>query len=140
MRRNAFTLVELVMVVMILGIISAVAAPKVAGVGSGSKEVALRTDLGLLRDAVNLYSAVNAGALPGDAGTETDLKADLAPFLRKFPTNAVKGSAVVAMQTAGVPMTGTVNGSVGWRYDNKTGQLIANSNGTSSDGTRYCDL
>ena len=136
-RRRGFTLVELVVVVLILGIVAAVAAPRVVGTSRQAEEASLRRSLALFRDSVETHRARNGGRLPGEAGTEADLKADLAPYLRKFPANAVKKSGTVAVQTTGVPFTGTVGGGSGWRYDNVSGEVVANSNGTASDGRRY---
>lgn len=36
------------------------------------------------------------------------------------------------MQTTGVPLTSTVTGPYGWRYDNVSGQLILNQPGLSN--------
>ena len=139
--RRGFTLVELVVVVLILGILAAVAVPKLLKTTTRASENSLRQTLSVLRDAIERYSVANTGKLPGDLGTEADLKADLKPYLRNFPKNPIKDSAIVSVQTTGALMTGTVNGSPGWRYDNKTGQILANSNGTVIDGSlRYDEL
>lgn len=137
--RKGFSLIELVVVVLIVGILAAVAAPRMFNVSGDARENALLHSLGVVRDAIELHKATT-GALPGEAGTEADLKADLAPFLREFPENPLKDSATVAIKTDGTPFTGTLNGGIGWRYDTVSGQLIANSNGTSSSGKRYWEL
>lgn len=138
--RRAFTLVELIAVVLIIGIIAAVAAPKLFDATDDARESALVHSLSVVRDAIELYKATN-GALPGEAGTEADLKADLAPFLPRFVLNPLKDSDVVAVKTDGAPITGTISGGAGWLYDNVTGQFVANSNGMSADGiNRYFEL
>src|SRR5688572_4410607 len=82
--RCAFTLIELVVVILILGILAAVAAPRLLGASRTAQESSLKQSLAVVRDAIERYAAQNQGRLPGDAGTQADLKADLAPHLRKF--------------------------------------------------------
>ena len=71
LRRKAFTLVELVIVVLVLGIIAAIAAPKMFDTANDARQNATRQSLAVIRDAIQLYRAAN-GALPGDSGTEAD--------------------------------------------------------------------
>ena len=134
--RTAFTLIELVVVVLVVGILAAVAAPRMMDAADSAQEAALRQSLLVLRNAIEYHRAQN-DAYPGDSGTEADLKADLEAFIKSFPVNPVKESASVAVQTTGAEITSALNGSIGWRYDNKSGQIVANSNGTGSDGIRY---
>lgn len=102
-----------------------------------AKENSLRHDLVVVQDAIELYIARNSGRLPGDNATQADLQA----YLRRFPSSPLKNSAVVSVQTTGAAYTGTVTGSPDWRYDNRSGDFIANSNGAFSDGVRrYWEL
>ena len=140
-RRAGFTLVELVVVVVVIGILAAVAVPKLLRMTDTATETGLLQDLAVVRDAIELHTAQNGGKLPGDAGTEADFKADLARYIRKFPANPVKNSAAVDVRATGAAFAGAVGTGEGWRYDNKSGQFIANSNSTSSDGVRrYWEL
>ena len=127
-RRGGFTLVELVIVVLIVGILAAIAAPKLFDTSTDARENATRRSLAAVR---KLFRATN-GTLPGDAGTEGDFKSDIIPFLQggKFPQNQLPGQAErgrVQVETAGVPLT--PSGTRGWKYDNTTGEFIINTAG-----------
>lgn len=120
------TLVELIVVVMILGIIAAIVLPKVIGAIAKAREKTIEHSLAVVRDAINHHATMNAGKLPGDAGTEEDFKSDLAPYLKKFPVHPLKNSDSVKVVSTGLPL-GPVGGTFGWVYDNLTGEFIANS-------------
>ena len=64
-KRQGFTLVELVVVVMILGILAAVAAPKLLGTSGTATDNGLRQTLSVMRDAIERYAAENGGDFPG---------------------------------------------------------------------------
>ncbi len=128
--RKGFTLVELVVVILVLGIIAAVAAPKMFDTAGDARDNSTIQSLAVVRDAIELHRAQN-GAFPGDLGTEADLKADLVLFLKgPFPTNqitAAANDATVAVVSAGTPLSAL--GAQDWRYDNTTGDLIINTAG-----------
>jgi len=55
--RQAFSLIELVIVIVILAVIAAIAVPRIGRAGQGSAEAALKSDLRLLREVIELYKA-----------------------------------------------------------------------------------
>jgi general secretion pathway protein G len=145
-KHKGFTLIELVVVVMILGILAAVAAPKLLNTSSTAADNGLKQTLGVVRDAIERYAAEHGGGLPGDAGTEADLKADLVPYLRgAFPKCPVAGANdQVKITTAAGVITGeaTATPAKSWHYNSADGQFICNcSLPTKSDpSVAYDDL
>ena len=132
-RRSGFTLVELVVVVLVLGIIASVAAPKMFDTANDARENTTIQSLAVVRDSIELHRAQN-GAYPGDLGTSADFKADLGDFLKgQYPTNQITGStnnADVTVSSAGTPLS--AGGSTGWKYDKTSGELIINTTGFDS--------
>jgi len=62
---KAFSLVELVIVIVILGIVAAIAVPRISQGARGAGESALRSDLKVLRNAIELYASEHNGSFPG---------------------------------------------------------------------------
>ena len=64
-RPAGFSLVELVIVIVILGIIAAVAVPRITSGSRNAAESALRADLRTLRDAIDWYYVEHHNSFPG---------------------------------------------------------------------------
>lgn len=61
----------------------------------------------------------------------------LGPYLRKgVPADPITNSAAIAVATAGTPLAPAA-ATGGWAYDNKTGQIVMNSNANDSKGAAY---
>ena len=141
-KHKGFTLIELVVVVMILGILAAVAAPKLLNTSGAAADNGLKQTLGVVRDAVERYAAEHAGALPGDLATEADLKADLLPYLRgAFPTCPVAGANALVKITPGAGViAGEAAPTKSWHYNSGDGQFFCNlAAPTKSDGAVQYD-
>ncbi len=63
-KRGAFTLVELLIVIIIIAVLAAIAIPKFANQSQRSKETALRAELSLVRNAIELFKN-DCGSYPG---------------------------------------------------------------------------
>ena len=67
---GGFSLIELVMVMVIIGAISAIAIPRLTRGASRSGAVALKADLAMFRKAIELYRAEHQGRAPNGDGPE----------------------------------------------------------------------
>ncbi len=130
-----------------MGIIAAIAIPRLSRGASGAREKALVGDLDVMRRALEHYKLEHGGAIPGNAArfvasmTEyTDFDGNnnatkdavhiYGPYLRAIPTLTVgdnRGSN--AVQSVGAPGTGTE----GWCYDPATGEIKANTRDSEVD-------
>ena len=115
--RRAFSLVELVVVVLIVGILAAVAAPKMFDTSTKARESATKASLSVVRNAIELYYSENAAYPTSGAALATDLQ----KYLKgPFPVSAYgKKDESVLDGTA-------ANGTTGWVYDKATGNFWVN--------------
>ena len=142
-QRNGFTLIELVVVILILGILAGVGAPKLFSTSGLATENGVKQTLSIIRDGIELYSAENAGAYPPCAGdgVGANFKTAMATFIRgKFPTCPVGTEDNNVKLSAANPVV--PDNSTGWMYNQTTGEFICNSTSLiPSDGvTPYDDL
>ncbi len=115
--RRAFSLVELVVVVLIVGILAAVAAPRMFNTSNNAKESAAKASLSVVRNAIELYNSEN-GSYPASGST---IATDLARYIKgPFPNSPYTNTATVADGTA---VSG--NGEA-WVYDRSTGNFYVN--------------
>jgi prepilin-type N-terminal cleavage/methylation domain-containing protein len=118
---SGFTLIELVIVIVILGILAAVAIPKYEDMREQARVATLKGQLGAIRSAIAIQYARNA--LNGSATFPT---LDGTIFSDgRVPKEPVNNSLAVKT-TAGIDNAG------GWQYNSTTGVVKANLNAYSS--------
>ena len=148
--QSGFTLVEILIVVVILGILAAIVIPQFTEASTEAKTSSLVTDLSSVRSQIELYKIQHNDNLPGvpngthtatidfeaamTAGTDIfgEAGTDYGPYLMKLPTNQFVDSDVV---TAGVvdPPAVDVTGDQGWYFNTSTGAFQATSSATHLD-------
>ena len=111
--KSGFTLVEILIVVVILGILAAVVIPQFTNASTEAKESCLKSDLRTMRSQIELYEIKNNDAHPATLGA-------LVPsYLREVPTNPFNDLATVG------DGTNIGNGDNGWEYTVATGEVNA---------------
>ena len=135
---KGFTLVELVIVIIVLGILAAVAIPKFLDFTTDAKAAACKGALGGVRSAVANYYAYSA--TPAGGGTAgfptlaqlttsgTVLQGDMPE--NPYSTGATKNT-VIAGTTKGTAVTAGTTG--GWCYKASTGEFWADTASGASE-------
>ncbi len=107
-RQAGFTLIELVMVIVILGILSAFALPRFADLGSEAREASIKGIYGAIKSA---SSIAHAQALVENAASTINLEGQAIAMSNKFPTAAgIQDAAQITLSDfgAGSGVAGTV--------------------------------
>ncbi len=111
---KAFTLVEILIVVVILGILAAIVIPQFTNASADAQVGNVETQLQTIRSQIELYRVRNNGTYPPslDAGTWDDLVG--ADYMRTPPVNPrTSASAIGAADGADVGWIWTVDAVTG---------------------------
>lgn len=136
-KHAAFTLVELLIVIIIIAVLAAIAIPKFANQSTRSKESALRAELSLLRNGVEMFKT-DCGAYPSAL---SDLAATAAPANGK--DTAGNNKAILAADWKG-PYVNKVNvdpvSGNAFTYSTTSptvGQVSSSAAGNDSNGVAF---
>lgn len=135
----AFSLLEMVIVVVIMGVIAMIAIPRFGSAASGASDSTLLAQADLLQRAVDHYRAEHFDRSPAQNGfgvtstdgtqfakrlllttnVDGDFASGFGPYLRTIPVNAFNGSDSIEID-AGTPG----DNSAGWYYNTQLGWII----------------
>lgn len=142
MKRSAFTLVEILIVVIILGILASIVVAQFGDTTNEARESQLTTDLKTLRTQVEVYRAQHlcypsgdtfeaqltrrtdkdGNVMPAD-GDEIDYP--YGPYLQRFPTNPFVAGDAGDEVTCG-PAAAPGNGASGWYFCTSSNTISPN--------------
>ena len=137
---KGFTLVEVLIVVIVLGILAAIVVPQFTDASTDAKFSSLRTNLQTIRGQLELYKIQHDETYPtlGDFVDQTTAASkpdgstaplgtagyNLGPYLQSIPNNPYTGTHTID------------DGAVGnsdWFYDEDTGEFRANHHADYTD-------
>lgn len=166
MSKKAFTLIELMLVVTILGILSALVLPTFRGHIVMARETAAKDNLKVIRTQIEIYKMQHKGVPPGYINGSEAPTALLAlqftattsvtgavspstipagiyvngPYIKKLPENSYNKLSTIAYVAQGTAFSAAVDGtSSGWLYKKETGEFKINYTGTDSKGINFYD-
>lgn len=115
--KSGFTLVEILIVVVILGILAAIVIPQFTDASTDAKLSSLKSNLQTVRSQIQIYKINNDDAPP----TLDGFSAAMVPtYLQKIPNNPFSVGNTVDDGTAG-----------DWMYNATTGAFTAADGGTT---------
>lgn len=132
---QAFTLIEMMLAITIVGILAATALIAVRDEANHAKDNTLRMNLYLLRTQIELYRQHHTGRLPTATLAELTLATNAAgtigqgptflygPYVNTVPENPYTGSAAVRVAASNPPTAASGAADAGWLYDPTTGGL-----------------
>ena len=132
-KNQGFTLVEILIVVIILGILAAVVIPQFTQASNDARRNAMMSDLQTVRSQLELYK-VEHGSYPTDFTNQMTSKTNSSgtvgttsayiygPYLQKVPSNPfVDTNSNTVDTTKG-------GGNAGWYYNSTTGEFCPDDN------------
>ena len=158
-RSKGFTLVEILIVVIILGILAAIVIPQFTNASTDARRNSLTSQLQTLRSQIELYKLQHNDKLPGFAGATADAQweqmtaqtdvdgttggtDDFGPYLQQNPTNPLNTNNMVHTYAGADPTFGGAAspaspGAAGTAFvvNTTTGKIFA----TNQTDTLYYD-
>ncbi len=145
--KKGFTLVEILIVVVILGILAAIVIPQFSSASTEARVSSVQSNLQAVRSQIQLYKIQHNDQYPGEGGAsfvealtkKTNISGDLdpngayGPYLQKFPKNPFNSLRTVATGAGTDDLGG---GDAGWYFDTTEEQFYADI----IDGVADADL
>ncbi len=100
---KAFTLVEILIVVIILGILAAVVVPQFSTAAATAKASMLADDLRIMRTQIEVFKAQHLGIPPGYPDLDTTQAPTEAAFIDHMCKSSTNSGDTAAVGTAGYP-------------------------------------
>lgn len=163
---KAFTLVEILIVVVLLGILAVIVIPMVSGSAISARESALAHDLNMLRRYILIYKGQHLEVAPGypdgdttqvpteqavidqmtlssNAGGQTAPEGtpgfERGPYLMRPPVNSLNNKGTIQVLGDAEDFPADADDSHGWVYKPATSEVRCDNAGTDDAGRRYYD-
>lgn len=139
-KKSGFTLVEILIVVIILGILAAVVIPQFANASGDTRESSVMANLKAFRSQLQLYRAQHQDLWPDDIASQMTTFTDVdgntnatytstfrfGPYMVRIPPNPWTGSDTITTVTGvDTAYTPAVDMNQGWWYNSDTGEFRA---------------
>jgi len=142
---KGFTLVEILIVVVILGILAAIVIPQFSNASQSAKASSVRSQLQTVRSQLEFFQMQHNGVYPtldstwaiminksgvADLGAAAGSSTTYGPYFSQPPVNPVVPSTVGTVVNAGwngttLPSTSAKSETYGWYYNAATGKIAA---------------
>lgn len=153
-KNQGFTLVEILIVVVILGILAAIVIPQFTDASTQSKVSSVQTTLQTLRSQVQLYKIQHNDLVPSSEaqltmftnidGSVTAATKDVAtgviygPYVQTVPANPFMTGDTADDITFGALLACPADGASGWYISTASGNVWAND-GLTTDNVAHAD-
>lgn len=143
--RPAFTLIELIIVVAILGILAAIVLPEVQGHTQRAKEAAAKDNLRILRNAIERYASEHNDVPPGYKDDIPSADPHLVYFLAQIyrdylsdlPENPFTQKSTFTIINNSQSFPTQASDTYGWIYKPSTREIRLDTTGTDNEGNTY---
>ena len=161
--KKAFSLVELIIVVAILGILAAVVIPTFKDNVKEAKESAAKDSLRILRNTIEYYAAQHSDIPPGYLNgsifaiwylpfqfkTYTDINGNASetaserycygPYLKDIPENPFNNQKGILIIQSTQTFSSLTTKTTGWLYNPATKEIRIDWSGTDTQGKDFAD-